>query len=57
MKQDPVLPATVWAPLLLLAVGWNGSAAWGGSIWFFHDLRHHHYPWRAFLGDSLLRGE
>lgn len=39
-----------WVYLLLIVWSalWCGDALWGQSIWFFHDLRHHHLPWRAW---------
>jgi len=27
---------------------WSLGPLSGREVWFFHDLRHHHYPWRAW---------
>jgi hypothetical protein len=50
----------VRAQLMLLALWvavFNNDALWGGGVWSFHDLRHHHYPWRAWAARTWASGE
>jgi hypothetical protein len=56
-SRETTLPTSVWAPLVALTALWNGAVLWGGRVWFFHDLRHHHYPWRAYVGAAIADGE
>lgn len=48
------------APLGLytaLALAFAGSASWGGSVPWYHDLAHQHYPWRAWAARTWASGE
>ncbi|MBT3218880.1 MAG: hypothetical protein HN348_07290 [Proteobacteria bacterium] len=36
---------------------WNWEVLLGGQIWSFHDLLHHHYPWRAWAAQVWAGGE
>jgi hypothetical protein len=36
---------------------WCGEAWLGYSSWFYHDLAHHHYPWRAWSGAQWAAGQ
>lgn len=49
--------ANVYVLLALVVALWSADALWGGGVWFFHDLRHHHYPWRAWAGRAWSDGE
>lgn len=37
-------------------VVWCAEAWLGYSTWFYHDLAHHHYPWRAWSGAQWSAG-
>jgi hypothetical protein len=43
--------------LLLWVLIWNGDALWGATTWFFHDLKHHHLPWRTWAAETWAAGE
>ncbi len=43
--------------LLFFTVLWNGDAILGMETWFFHDLRHHHFPWRVWAQSVWAQGE
>lgn len=48
------------APLGLyaaLALALAGSTSWGGSVPWYHDLAHQHYPWRAWAARTWASGE
>ena len=48
------------AALLLLGFWvliWNGDALFGSTTWYFHDLKHHHYPWRVWAGSAWANNE
>ena len=36
---------------------WCADSLYGASSWLYHDLAHHHYPWRAWVGASWVEGE
>lgn len=40
-----------------LALAFAGSATWGGTVFWFHDLAHQHYPWRAWAAREWARGD
>lgn len=54
MRRHPV--ATAAAVLALLTVLWGLDAALGSGIFWAHDLRHHHMPWRAWAAGEWLAG-
>ena len=37
-------------------VVWCGEAWLGYSSWLYHDLAHHHYPWRVWSGAQWSAG-
>lgn len=43
--------------LLFFVLLWSGEALLGSSTWFFHDLRHHHLPWRAWAQQVWAAGD
>ncbi|MBN2799496.1 MAG: hypothetical protein JXX28_10150 [Deltaproteobacteria bacterium] len=45
MRRPVVLAAGLLVLWLLL---WSLGPIFGQEIWFFHDLRHHHLPWRVW---------
>ena len=42
--------------LLFLAVLWALDAAMGTGVFWAHDLRHHHMPWRTWAVGEWLSG-
>ncbi len=55
MARDPGLPrAALW--LLLLVFVWAPDAAIGTGVFWYHDLRHHHYPWRVWAAGEWASG-
>ena len=50
-------PALLFAALLaLLLVAWAPDAVTGAGVFFTHDLRHHHLPWRAWAAGEWTAG-
>ncbi len=41
---------------LVVAVLFAPDAALGEGVFWHHDLRHHHYPWRVWAADQWLSG-
>jgi hypothetical protein len=41
---------------LAVAVAWAPAAALGSGVFWFHDLRHHHYAWRVWAAAEWLAG-
>lgn len=54
--REPRVGRAILILALWVAV-WAGDALWGATTWFFHDLRHHHYPWRAWAAQVWGAGE
>jgi hypothetical protein len=52
-------PDALVALLLFVAfaVAFSPDAATGAGVFWNHDLRHHHLPWRAWAAQAWLRGE
>lgn len=44
------------ALFLLVAVAFAPDAALGRGVYWHHDLRHHHYPWRVWAAAQWLEG-
>jgi hypothetical protein len=42
--------------LSLLVFVWSGGALFGDTTWFFHDLKHHHLPWRWWVSGAWASG-
>jgi hypothetical protein len=43
--------------LVVWVLLWNLDALFGQNLWFFHDLRHHHYPWRVWAQQAWASGD
>lgn len=56
--SEPSLARDGWAHALLAtwAALWCGDTLLARSTWFFHDLRHHHLPWRAWAMHEWMAG-
>ena len=42
--------------LFILSVLWAVDAAIGSGVFWAHDLRHHHMPWRTWAVSEWLAG-
>ncbi len=54
MQRAPLLVTILL--LILLTFAWAPDAALGEGIFWAHDLRHHHLPWRAWAASEWLQG-
>ena len=54
-SKRAVVSSTLLLGLWILL--WNWEVLLGGQIWSFHDLMHHHYPWRAWAAGVWAEGE
>jgi hypothetical protein len=43
--------------LLVLAIAQAPDAAFGEGVFWHHDLKHHHYPWRVWAARTWAAGE
>lgn len=41
---------------VVIAVWFAPEAADGSGVFWYHDLRHHHYPWRVWGGEQWRQG-
>lgn len=53
-RSEWVLAAVLFA---LVAVAFAPDAATGSGVFWHHDLRHHHYPWRVWAAAQWRLGE
>jgi hypothetical protein len=53
-KLRPFL--TVALLYLLVAVAFAPDAALGTGVFWHHDFRHHHYPWRLWAAQQWAQG-
>ncbi len=58
MREGPRFSDTALAVLgfLALAVIFSPEAATGEGVFWHHDLRHHHYPWRVWAAEQWSQG-
>ncbi|NOY26282.1 MAG: YfhO family protein, partial [Oligoflexia bacterium] len=54
MRRHPVVVVAI--VLAVLTALWGFDAVTGSGIYWAHDLRHHHMPWRAWAASEWLAG-
>jgi hypothetical protein len=54
-RRDPDLLRALLVFVILVLV-WAPDAVFGEGVYWHHDLRHHHYPWRVWAAGEWLDG-